>query len=306
VARATGLALWLCVLGLAAPGALRAQPAQDFSKVQIETVPVAQGVAMLVGSGGNVGVSTGSDGVLLIDDQFAPLHPKIAAAVQAMRSGPVLFVLNTHWHYDHTGGNELFGKGGATLVAQDAVRTRLAAGQFSKRFDMKIEPAPAEALPIITFSEDLTLHWNGDEIEALHAPNAHTDGDAIVHFRKANALHMGDVFIAGRYPFIDLESGGSLAGLIAGCDRALALADAKTRIIPGHGPLSGRDDLLRYRDMLVVARDRVGAAQAAGRTLDALLADSPLADLDPVWGGGFIGPEAFLRSVYASLEAERK
>ena len=295
----------VAALWLAAPAVLRAQE-QDFTKVQIETVPVAQGVSMLIGAGGNIGVSTGADGVLLIDDQFAPLHPKIVAAVEALKSGPVRFVLNTHWHFDHTGGNELFGKGGALLVAQDAVRTRLAAGQFFKAFNRDVPPAPPAALPAITFSEDMTFHWNGEEIEALHAPNAHTDGDAIVHFRKANALHMGDVFISGRYPFIDLESGGSLAGILAACDRVLAIADAKTRIIPGHGPLSGRDGLLKYRDMLMLARERIEAALAAGTSLDALLADSPLADLDPVWGGGFVKPEAFLRAVHASLEAERK
>jgi glyoxylase-like metal-dependent hydrolase (beta-lactamase superfamily II) len=306
VARARGRAAFVAALLLAAPGALLAQPTQDFSKLQIETLPVAQGVSMLVGSGGNIGVSTGPDGVLIVDDQFAPLHPKIAAAVDALKSGPVRFVLNTHWHFDHTGGNELFGRGGALLVAQDAVRTRLAAGQFSKIFNMEIPPAPAAALPVVTFSEDLIFHWNGDEIEALHAPNAHTDGDAIVHFRKANAMHMGDVFVSGRYPFIDLESGGSLSGVIAGCDRALAIADAKTRIIPGHGPLSGRDELIAYRDMLMLARERIEAAIAAGTSLEKLIADSPLADLDPVWGGGFVKPEAFLRSVYASLEAERK
>ena len=304
--RAKRFALFVWLLLLAAPGALFAQPAQDFSKVQIETLPVAPGVSMLVGAGGNIGVSTGADGVLLVDDQFAPLHPKIVAAVEALKSGPVRYVLNTHWHFDHTGGNELFGKGGALLVAQDAVRTRLAAGQFFKAFNREIPPAPPAALPAVTFSEDLTFHWNGDEIEALHAPNAHTDGDALVHFRKANALHMGDVFVSGVYPFIDLESGGSLAGILAASDRALAIADAKTRIIPGHGPLSGRDELLKYRDMLMLARERIEAALAAGTSLDALLADSPLKDLDAVWGGGFVKPEPFLRTIYASLEAERK
>jgi glyoxylase-like metal-dependent hydrolase (beta-lactamase superfamily II) len=290
---------------LAAPSALRAQPAQDFSKVEIETQPVAPGLSMLVGAGGNLGVSTGDDGVMLIDDQYAPLHAKIAAAVAALHPGPLRFVLNTHWHGDHTGGNELFGRGGALIVAHDAARARLAAGGFMQAFGRQIPPAPAGALPVLTFGADLTFHWNGDELHVFHVASAHTDGDAVVHFRRANALHTGDVFITGRYPFIDLDSGGTLAGTIAACDRMLALADAKTRIIPGHGPLAGRDELLRYRDMLVLARERVGAALASGQSLDALLAKSPLADLDSVWGGGFVTPERFLRSLVASIEAER-
>ena len=214
------------------------------------------------------------------------------------------FVLNTHWHLDHTGGNELFGKGGALLFAQDAVRTRLAAGQFMKVFNRQILPAPAVALPAVTFAEELSFHWNGDEIRVLHIPHAHTDGDAIAHFRRANALHMGDVFVSGRYPFIDIESGGSLTGTIAGCDTALALVDAKTRIIPGHGPLSGRDDLLRYRDMLVASRDRIAKAIAEGQSVDAVVAARPLADFDASFGGGFVKPEAFVRTAYESLAAE--
>lgn len=295
----------LSLIVLLAPVALFAQPAQDFSKVQIETLPVSAGVHMLVGAGGNIAVSTGADGVLLVDDQYAPMHPKIVAAVEALKSGPVRFVLNTHWHLDHTGGNELFGKGGALLVAQDAARTRLAAGQFSKVFDVQIPPAPPVALPDVTFGDDLTFHWNGDEIFVLHVPEAHTDGDAIVHFRRANVVHMGDVFTTG-YPFIDAESGGTLAGIIAGSDAALALADANTRVIPGHGPLAGREELLRYRDMLVAARDRIAKAIAEGQSLEALLAAKPLADFDAAYGGRFITPEVFLRSVHASLEAERR
>jgi glyoxylase-like metal-dependent hydrolase (beta-lactamase superfamily II) len=303
VARTKRAALSLMIL--LAPGALFAQPAQDFSKVQIETLPVAAGVHMLVGAGGNIAVSTGADGVLIVDDQYAPMHPKIVAAVEALKSGPVRFVLNTHWHLDHTGGNELFGKGGALLVAHDAARKRLAAGQFMKFFNREIPPAPPVALPDMTFGDDVTFHWNGDEIFVLHVPEAHTDGDAIVHFRRANVVHMGDVFTTG-YPFIDAESGGTLAGIIAGSDAALALADASTRVIPGHGPLAGREELLRYRDMLVASRDRIAKAIAEGQSLEALLAAKPLADFDAAYGNRFITPEVFLRSAHASLEAERK
>lgn len=293
----------LCALAAAASGA-RAQTQPDFDAVKIETVPVAPGVAMLVGQGGNIGVSTGADGVLVIDDQFAPLHPKIAAAVAALDPRPVRFVLNTHWHPDHTGGNELFGKGGALLVAQEEVRKRLAAGQFMKAFQREVPPAPPAALPVVTYGDDLTVHWNGDEIYLLYVPHAHTDGDTIVHFRKADALHMGDVFVTSGYPFLDLESGGSLSGTISGCDAALALADAKTRIIPGHGPLGGRDELMRYRDMLVAARERIAKAIAAGQDVEAVVASRPTAEFDASYGNGFIKPEAFVRTAYASLAAE--
>jgi len=297
-------ALGLACAAFALPAALPAQ--QDFSKVVIETQPVASGVHVLIGQGGNIGVSTGADGVMLIDDQYAPLHAKILAAVEALKPGPIRFVLNTHWHADHTGGNELLGGTGAVIFAHDAVRRRLAAGQFMKVFEREVPPAPPGVLPVVTFASDLTFHWNGDEIHAFHVANAHTDGDAIVQFRRANALHMGDVFLSGRYPFLDLESGGSLAGMQAAVDRALALCDGETRIIPGHGPLSTRDDLVRYRVMLRTARDRVEEAIAAGQDADAVVAARPLAELDATWGTGFIDPERFLRSVHASLLAERE
>ena len=275
----------------------------DMSDVKIEIVDVRPGIHMLVGRGGNIGVSTGADGIVLIDDQYAPLHPKIAAAVASIRPGPVRFVLNTHWHTDHTGGNEAFGKAGAVIVAHDAVRRRMSVEQFIKAFDRHVPASPPAALPVVTFGLDVTLHLNGDDLHVLHVPRAHTDGDAIVHFREANVLHLGDTFFAGRYPFIDLDSGGSLAGMITAAERALSLADADTRIIPGHGALSDRAGLAAYRDVLVLARDRVRAAIDAGRSLEQIVADRPLADFDAQWGAGGITPEGFLKIVYASVSA---
>ncbi len=294
------LAFGIACAAFALPTSLRAQ--EDFSKVVIQTQPVAPGVHMLLGQGGNIGVSTGADGVMLIDDQYAPLHAKIVAAVEALKPGPIRFVLNTHWHADHTGGNELLGGSGAVIFAHDAVRRRLMAGMAIA--NRQVPPAPPGALPVVSFGADLTFHWNGDEIHVFHVERAHTDGDAVVHFRRANALHTGDVFISGRYPFLDLESGGSLSGTLAAVERVLALADEKTRIIPGHGPLSTRADLARYRDMLLTARERVAKAIAAGQAIDALVAARPLADLDAIWGTGFVSPERFLRSAHASLLEE--
>jgi len=291
-------ALTLCAIAAAVAVAAVAQDAE----VEIRTVEVAPGVAMLVGQGGNIGVSTGADGVFLIDDQYAPQTPAILAAVRKLSDAPLRFVLNTHWHGDHTGGNENLAGEGAMIVAHDNVRRRMGSDQFMAAFDRSVPASPPAALPVVTFGADVTLHWNGDALHAIHVPNAHTDGDAIVHFEKANVIHAGDVYFAGRYPFIDLGSGGSIDGIIAAVDRVLALADDRTRIIPGHGELSNRAELSRYRAMLATARERVRAAIAAGRSLEELLAESPLADLDGAWGGGFVKPEAFLRTVHASLE----
>ncbi|MGH0028216.1 MAG: MBL fold metallo-hydrolase [Myxococcota bacterium] len=294
------LAAGALALLLAAPSG--AQP-QDFSGVEIQTVPVADGIHMLTGRGGNIAVFTGADGIVLVDDQYAPLHAKIVAAVAKLQAGPVRFVLNTHWHGDHTGGNEALGQAGALIVAHDNVRERMRVDQFMKAFDRHVPASPPAALPVVTFGFDTTLHWNGEAIHVLHVPAAHTDGDAAVHFRRANVLHMGDTFFAGRYPFIDLDSGGSLLGLVKGVEYLLTLADAETKIIPGHGPLSDRKGLEAYRDVLVAAQTRVSKLIADGRTLEEVVAAKPLAEFDAEWGSGFITPEGFLKIVYTSLLA---
>ncbi|MEM7356996.1 MAG: MBL fold metallo-hydrolase [Acidobacteriota bacterium] len=278
------------------------QAQRDWSQVQIKTIKVAPGVHMLQGAGGNIGVSSGDDGVVLIDDQFAPLTDKIKAAVAEISDQPIRFVLNTHWHSDHTGGNENFGKANTLIVAHDNVRRRMAAGGVVDYFQSDNPPAPKDALPVVTFDQTVTFHLNGDEVHAFHVPPAHTDGDSIIHLRKANVVHMGDLYFNGMYPFIDYSSGGSIDGVIHGVEKVLAMADDKTQIIPGHGPLSNRAELTAYRDMLRGVRDAIAPLVEAGKTLEEVVAAKPTAPFDEKWAKGFIPPEGFCKIVYNTLK----
>jgi cyclase len=274
---------------------------QDFSKVEITTTKVADGIYMLEGAGGNIGVSAGADGIFLIDDQYAPLTDKIRAAVAAIDKRSIRFVFNTHWHGDHTGGNENLGETGALIVAHDNVRRQMTVEHFLELWDLKVPPSSEGFLPVVTFSDTVTFHLNGDEIHAFHVAPAHTDGDSMVHFPKANVLHTGDVFFSGRFPFIDVYTGGSLAGVIAACDVALELVDDTTKIIPGHGPLSDRADLVAYRAMLQTVHDTVVPMIRQGKSLEEIRAAKPLAPLVDEWGGGFINAEQFLGLVYEGI-----
>lgn len=268
----------------------------------LRTVPVAPGIVMLAGSGGNIGVSSGPDGVFLIDDEYAPATPAVRAAVAALGQGDIRFVLNTHWHGDHTGGNENLGSSGVLIVAHDNVRTRMSTKQFIEDLNFPVDPSPAAALPVVTFNDAVTFHLNGEEIHAFHIPPAHTDGDAIVVFRHANVIHSGDVFFNGHYPFIDRSSGGSVAGMLAATDRLLALANDSTRIIPGHGPLATREDLVTYRAMLATVGDRIAGLIAQGKSLDQVLAAKPSAEYDAKWGQAFLKPEQFVTILYRDLQ----
>jgi cyclase len=282
---------------LAAPAAAQ-QP--DLSRVEIRTERVAPGVAVLFGAGGNVGLSYGADGNVLIDDQYAPLTDRIVAAVEAVNPGPVRFVINTHWHGDHTGGNENLGRRGAVIVAHDNVRERMSTDQFMARFNATVPASPRGALPVITFSEGVTFHLNDDTIDVVHVANAHTDGDAIVRWRTANVVHMGDLYFKDfSFPFIDEGSGGSFQGLIAAVERGLELVDADTVVVPGHGPVASAADLAAYRDMLIHVRDEVAAGIAAGRTLEQVQAARPLARYG--MEEGFIPPDDFVATVYRHL-----
>jgi cyclase len=255
--------------------------AQDDTK--ITTQRLSDTVSVLFGDGGNIGVSVGADGVFIIDDQFAEYSDEIRAAIAEISDQPIRYVINTHWHFDHTDGNETFGKAGSIIIAHDNVRKRLVTGGFIRAVDRDIPPAPDEALPVITFNDTLTLHLNGEEAHVLHVKSAHTDGDGILWFKGSNVIHMGDTFINGIYPLADLSSGGSIDGIIAAAEIVLALVDDQTQIIPGHGPVSDRAGLQAYRDMCVVLRDRIAKMKNNGMSLEEVIAAAPTADFDDSW-----------------------
>lgn len=292
-------AILLCCAG----GAALAQ--RDFSQVEIRTTRLGESTYMLTGAGGNMGLSVGEDAVFLIDDQFAPLTGRINAAIAKITPKPVRFVLNTHWHFDHTGGNENYGKAGTLIVAHENVRKRMSTEQFIESMKMSVPASPGAALPMVTFTDGVSFHINGEEIRAMHVARAHTDGDAIVHFLKSDVIHMGDVFFNEMYPFIDLSSGGGVRGTLAACDKVLAIAGPRTQVIPGHGPLTDRAGLQAYRDMLAGVVSRVEALVREGRTVEQIVAAKPTAPFDDKWGKGFIKPDRFAETVAADLLKSR-
>ena len=275
---------------------------QDFSAVEIETVKVADNVYVLIGSGGNVGLSVGSDGAFLVDDQYAPLSDKIRRAISEVTQDDVRFILNTHWHGDHTGGNENFAQQGAVIVAHDNVRKRMQVEQFVPLFDHRAPPAPEGALPVVTFSETATFHWNGKTIHAFHVQTAHTDGDAIIRFEEDDIFHMGDIYWTSGYPRIDVGNGGSVDGVIRAVDAVLAIATDDSRIIPGHGPLPppGLSGLRSYAEMLKGIRDEVRTLIDEGLSEDEVIAARPTRRFDSEWEGGR-SPDSFTQIVYRSL-----
>jgi len=274
----------------------------DFSKVQMKATKVAGNVWMLEGAGGNIGVSVGDDGLLIVDDQFAPLADKIRAALKGIADKKLHFILNTHWHGDHTGGNVVFGPE-ATIIAHDNVRKRLATEQKSTVFNTTTPPSPKEALPVITFDQTLTVHFNGEDIRAIHYPKGHTDGDSVIFFSASNVVHLGDDFFAGRFPFVDLESGGSVEGLVKNIGELIAKIPADAKLIPGHGPISTLDDLKSYHRMLQQTTDIVRGKIKAGKTLDQIKTEGLPAEWAP-WGTGFIKTDRWVETIYKSLTAK--
>ena len=283
IRRIAAAATWMLLLPLSSQPASAQGP--DFSNVEVTAHPVAGGVYYLEGADGNIGLSVGEDGVVMIDDQFAPLTDKIVAAIRELSNGEIRFLINTHVHGDHTGGNENLGRMGVLILARDEVRVRLADAQAS------------EALPVLTYSESITIHLNGDEVHAFPVPPAHTDGDSYILFRDADVLHLGDVFRTTGFPYIDLANGGTLDGTIAALGVAIGMAGPNTKIIPGHGAVSTRNDVIEFRDMILDVKGRVAELVDKGMSFDEVAAEQPTADYDEKWGD----PERFLRGVYAGV-----
>jgi len=283
-------------------GGAMSPAAADADEEILTTEKLADGIYVLLGKGGNIGVSVGSDGVFLIDDQFAATHEKLTATVAQLTDQPIRFLLNTHWHGDHTGGNELLGQEGVVILSHDNVRKLLSEQQAIKFFQRTVPASPKAALPVVTFPDAMTLHFNGEQIAIEHVAHAHTNGDSIVHFPESNVLHMGDTFFHGLYPFIDVEHGGSLAGMIAAARRGLALADAQTRIIPGHGPPGDKADLEQFVRMLETVQARIEKLRAQGKSLQEIVAARPTRGFDAA-NQGFLAPADFVKLVVRGMQS---
>jgi len=300
------IVVWLAATLVGLPLAIPAAAQADrLAKVEITTTELGSGLYMLTGAGGNLGLSVGPDGAFLIDDQFAPLSDKIKAAVARLSDKPVRFVVNTHWHGDHTGGNENLGRDGAVIVAHENVRKRMSVDSFSKAFGESTLAAPPAALPIITFAESVTFHLNGMAIKAIHTRPAHTDGDVVIYFPDANVIHVGDLLFNGIYPFIDVESGGSIDGYVAVIDAILPSLDDRTKIIPGHGPMATKAEFQAFRDMLADVSRAVTALVAQKKSRDDVIAARPTAKWDAEWGDGFMKPDQFVGLAYDSITMVR-
>jgi glyoxylase-like metal-dependent hydrolase (beta-lactamase superfamily II) len=295
------LPLLVCLGTVLAAGSAYAQQ-EDFSKVTIKTTQLADGIYMLEGAGGNIGVSVGEDGVLVIDDQYAPLTGKIQEAIAKLSQKPIRFVINTHWHGDHVGGNENLAGAGAVIIAHDNVRKRMSSEQFIALMNRKVPPSPPKALPVVTFTSDFTLHFNGEDIHVIHVDPTHTDGDSIIVFPKAKIVHMGDTYMTISYPFADLSSGGNFDGFIATSGKVVGMTDGASKIIPGHGPLSNQADLKAWHDLLVEIRATVKKQADAGKPLDAIQKMKLTAKWDEKWGGKFIKGDQVVEFAFDAIK----
>ena len=290
--------LFVCVslsAWLAGPLAAQDEP------VQYEKQQLSPTVTMVKGRGGNIAVSAGDDGIFIVDDQLKPLGDQLLATIREISDQPIRFVINTHYHFDHTGGNEVMDGEGAVIVGHDKLRERMSSEMFSQFMNRTFPAASPAELPDVTFSENVTFHINGEAVSAYHVPRGHTDGDSIVYFAGSNVLHMGDIYFNGLYPFIDLDGGGTVQGMIAAVELGLSLANDSTQVIPGHGPLTDRANLSGYRDLLVSARDRVQATVDQGLSLEQAIEAKPTAEWDDTLGKVWITPAQFVTFIYNSL-----
>jgi cyclase len=278
-----------------------AQMRAQMSAIPLETTKLRENIYLLSGPGGNMVVLTGTDGKILVDSSFAGVAPKIKTAMDGMGGAPLKMLINTHWHFDHTDGNEAMHEAGAVIVAHENTRKRLSTPQDIAAFGLHFDPSPAGALPQQTFTDGTKLYFNGEELTLAHFAPAHTDSDIYVRFEKGNVLHMGDVWFGGTYPFLDASTGGNINGMIAGSARGLSLADGDTKIVPGHGPVGGKADLAKTHEMLVTVRDRVQKLKAAGKSQQEAVAAKPTADLDGTWGKGMVNGDFFVPLVYSTL-----
>lgn len=285
------------MMAIVALAALPALAQQDFSKVEIKVTKVAGTVYMLEGSGGNIGVSVGDDGIVIVDDEFAPLAPKIRAALAGITNKPIRFILNTHYHGDHTGGNIVFGHDGP-IIAQENVRKRLQSGTTA--LGRATPPAPKDALPVITFNDRATVHLNGEDIRATFMPHGHTDGDSVIEFTQSNVVHMGDDFFNGTFPFVDTENGGSVRGMLANDEKVLNAMRDDAKIIPGHGPLGDKAALRAFVDMLRATIGAVESGMKAGKTLDQLKQEKVLASWEK-WSTNFVNLDRWTETIYNEL-----
>lgn len=306
-ARVAAVVRGVLVVACAAFAALAQAQAPDYSKIEYRSEKLTDNLFVLFGAGGNVAVLTGADGALVVDSDVVEMSPKLRAALSLVSDKPARFLIDTHFHFDHTGGNPTLGRGGAVIVAHDNVRARLMTPQvIDLGVKVGMDASPPEGLPVITFAEGLKFHVNDEEISVIHAPHGHTDSDAFVFFKNANVLHTGDLMMSIGYPFIDAGNGGSLAGLIAAHAKALGLCDANTRVIPGHGPLVTSSELQAYHDALATIYKRIGDLVRKGRTIEQILAAAPTREFDERWGKSFISPDMLIQRAFMELKAANR
>jgi len=275
----------------------------QFDQVEIKAEKLTDNLYMLEGAGGNIGVLTGEDGTLMIDSQFGDLSEKIKTTIASLSTGPIKYLVNTHWHGDHTGGNGNFNDHGATIVAHENVRERVSTDQIMKAFGREVKASPKNFWPEITFDKGMDLHMNGQDIMIIHVDNAHTDGDSFIFFVQANVIHMGDVFFKDRFPFIDLGSGGTINGYIKAVQAALMISDSETKIIPGHGAIANQTDLINYHNMLTTMKNRVQAATVEGKSIEEMKTAGLDKDYES-WGTGFITSDVFINTIWTDLDRE--